>query len=150
MLGTPYTIVGEEVAVTTAVDLLEIVSPADGITVVEMFEVSQSSDPATDEQLNILVHLGSTSGSGGTVLTPAPVNLGDVAYGGTVESFNTTQSTEGTKLWSASFNILNGYILPAELEFPVSPSDTLIIELQTTPADSLTMTISAKIRFIGG
>lgn len=149
-----YTVTFEEIAVTTAVDLFEINAPADSVVIVHGFEVSQSSDAgdSQSEQLNILVHLGSTSGSGGVAETARPLNLGDAAFGGTVESNNTTQSTEGTFLHAASFNVMNGYVwIPTpEMRLVISPSDRLIIELQTAPADSLTMSGVCYIEEIGG
>jgi hypothetical protein len=153
-LGRMYTIVDEEVAVTTAVDICEINSAADSVTVVHGVTISQSSDAGDteSEQLNVLIHLGSTSGSGGTTITPAPTNLGDAAFGGTAETFNTTQATEGTRRWSESWNIMAGMPLTLTPEgwSVISPSDRLIIELQTAPADSLTMSVSVLIEEIGG
>jgi len=149
-IGRMYTATFEEVAATAAQDLFEVVSAADSVTIIHSFEISQSSDPATDEHLNILVHRGSTSGSAGSSVTPSPLNLGDAAFGGTVEANNTTQGTEGTILHSASFNIINGYISPAEFKPICSPSGRIIIELQTTPADSLTISGTVLLEEIGG
>lgn len=153
-MGRMYTATFEEIAVTTAVDLFEIVAPADSVVIVHGFEISQSSDAgdAASEQLAILVHLGSTSGSGGAAETARPLNLGDAAFGGTVESNNTTQSTEGTFLHAAAFNIMNGYVwIPTpEMRFVISPSDRVIIELQTVPADELTLNGVVYFEEIGG
>jgi hypothetical protein len=146
-----YSATFEEVAVTAAQDLFEINAPADSVVIVHGFEISQSSD-VDSEMLNLLVHLGSTSGSGGSVVTPRPLNLGDAAFGGTVEANNTTQSTEGVILHSASFNVLTGYtwIPTPEMRIIISPSDRLIIGLQTAPGDSLTMSGTVYLEEIGG
>lgn len=152
--GRIYSAVTEEVAVTAAQDLVELVSPADAVLIIHQLVVSQSSDAgdSADEQLNILFHLGSTSGSGGSTPTATPFNLGDAAFGGTLEMNNTTQSTEGTIVWSESWNIRNGgFYLPTPLlQYVVSPSDRLIIELQTAPADSLTFTTALMFEELGG
>ena len=150
-MGRMYSATFEEVAVSAAQDLFEINAPSDAVVVVHGFEISQSSD-TDSEQLNILVHRGTTSGSGGSSVTPNPLEVGDAAFGGTVEANNTTQGTEGTILHSAAFNVLNGYVwIPTpECRPVISPSGRLIIELQTAPGDELTMSGVAYIEEIGG
>lgn len=153
-MGRVYAIVVEQVSVSAVQDLLEIVAPADSIVLVHELTISQSSDAgdSESEQLNVLIHRGSTSGSGGSTITPTPMNLGDAAFGGTVEANNTTQSTEGTHVHSESFNVMAGMkqIWTPETRPVISPSDTLIVELQTAPADALTMDITCIIEEIGG
>lgn len=148
-----YSAVFEEVAVTVVQDLFEIVAPADGIVVVHGIWVSQSSDAGdvASEQVNILIHRGSTSGSGGSTLTPSPLDFGDPAFGGVVEANNTTQATEGTQLFSDSFNVMAGWqFLPTpEMRLVIPPSGRLIVELQTAPADSLTMSGTVVFEEIG-
>ena len=149
-----YSATFEEVAVTAVQDLFEIVAPADMSVAIHGFMISQSSDAgdSESEQLNVLVHRGSTSGSGGSTPTPAPLAVGDVASTVTVEANNTTQSTEGTILHSESFNVMAGLQvwLPPELRWLISPSGRLNIELQTAPADSLTMSGTVYFEEIGG
>lgn len=153
-MGRMYSATFEEVAVTAVQDLFEINAPADSVVIVHSLYLGQSSDAgdAESEQLNILVHLGSTTGSGGGTPTASPLNLGDAAFGGTVETNNTTQSTEGTFIHSDSFNVLAGYqlVLTPETRWVISPSDRLIIELQTAPADSLTLSGTVYFEEIGG
>jgi hypothetical protein len=146
-----YSATFEEVSVSVAQDLFEINAPSDAIVVVHSLVLSQSSDTDT-EQLNILVHRGSTSGSGGSTPTASPLAVGDAAFGGTVEANNTTQSTEGTILHSDCFNVLNGYVwIPTpECRPVISPSGRLIIELQTAPGDALTMSGTVYFEEIGG
>lgn len=153
-MGRMYSAVFEEVAVTAAQDLFEIVAPADAIVVVHGFSFSQSSDAgdSESEQLSILVHLGSTSGSGGSTPTARPLQPGDAAFGGTVEANNTTQSTEGNILDARCFNVMAGLevVYTPETRLIISPSGRLIIELQNAPADSLTMSGSVFFEEIGG
>jgi hypothetical protein len=146
-----YSVTFEEVAVTAVQDLFEINAPADSAVRVHGLVIAQSSD-TDSEQLNILVHRGSTSGSGGSTPTPNPLELGNTAFGGTVEANNTTQSTEGVFLHSDAFNVLNGYswIPTPELQWEISPSGRLIIELQTAPGDELTMSATVYLEEIGG
>jgi hypothetical protein len=149
-----YSAVFESVAVTAAQDLFEIVAPSDAALRIHSFSLGQSSDAgdAESEQLNVLVHRGSTSGSGGTTVTPSPLSLGDAAFGGTVEANNTTQSTEGTFLDARCFNVMAGLevIYTPESWIEVSPGGRLIIELQNAPADSLTMNGRVVFEEIGG
>ena len=153
-MGRMYAVVFEQVAVTAAQDLFEINAPADAIVVLHSCTISQSSDAgdSESEQLAILFHLGSTSGSGGSAPTARPLELGTVAFGGTVEANNTTQSTEGIFLHAESFNVMAGFAYrpTPEERIIISPSDRLIIELQAAPADSLTMDGVAIIEEVGG
>lgn len=149
-----YAAVAEEVAVTAAQDLFQIVAPSDAVVVIHAVYISQSSDAGDteSEQLNILYHRGGTNGSGGTTVTPTPLQLGDAAAGSTVEMNNTTQSTEGVLIHSDGFNVMAGYqdVRTPEARIYVSPSDIFNIELQTTPTDSLTMTVTVVFEEIGG
>ena len=153
-MGRMYSCVFEEVAATAVQDLFEINAPADSVVVLHSVIITQSSDAgdSADEQLSCLFHLGSSSGSGGATVTPRPLSLGDAAFGGTCEANNTSQSTEGNILHAEAFNIRGGlYYRPTpEERITISPSDRLIIELQTAPADSLTMSGTAIIEEIGG
>ena len=150
-MGRMYSATFEEVAATAAQDLFEIVAPADSVVIIHGFEISQSSD-TDSEGLSLLVHRGSTSGSGGSSVTAAPMNVGDAAFGGTVEANNTSQATEGTILHAAAFNVLSGYawIPTPEIRPVLSPSGRIIIELQTAPADSLTISGVVYFEEIGG
>lgn len=150
-MGRMYSAVFEEVAVTAVQDLFEINAPADSVIIVHGFEISQSSDTES-EQLNLLVHRASASGSGGSTPTARPLALGDAAFGGTIEANNTTPGTEGTFIHAACFNVLTGYVwIPTpECRPIISPSARLVIELQTTPADELTMSGVVYFEEIGG
>ena len=153
-MGRMYSAVFEEIAVTAVQDLFEINAPSDAIVVLHGLEIAQSSDAgdSEDEQLALLIHRGSTSGSGGSAPTARPMELGDAAFGGTVEANNTTQSTEGTHLHATAFNVRAGYFKEwtPETRIVISPSGRLIIELQTAPADSLTMSGTIYFEEIGG
>ena len=55
-------------------------------------------------------------------------------------------------LHADAFNIQAGYqiILPPEMRWEVSPSDVLIVELQTAPSDSATFSGTVYFEEIGG
>ena len=153
-MGRIYSATFEQVAVTAVQDLFEIIAPADGVLKIREIHISQSSDAGDTESegLNVLLHRGTATGSGGSSVTPRPYAVGDAAFGGTCEANNTTQSVEGTILGSHSFNILAGLSLvyTPEAMFEISPSGLFIVELQTTPADSLTMDGTLVFEEFGG
>lgn len=153
-MGRMYSATFEEVAVTVPQDLFEINAPADAIVVVHGLVISQSTEAgdAASEQLNILIHRGSTSGSAGSTPTATPMEVGDAAFGGTVEANNTTQSTEGVQVHAENFNVMAGLALwwTPETRPVISPSGRLIVELQSTPTDSITMSGTVYFEEIGG
>lgn len=153
-MGLMYSATFEQVAVTAVQDLFELVAPADAAVIVHSLALSQSTDAGDteSEQLNILIHRGSTSGSGGTTITPRPLQVGFPAAGTVAEANNTTQSTEGNHVHSDCFNVMAGYqyVWTPETRPVVSPSGRLIVELQTAPADSLTMSGTIYFEEIGG
>lgn len=153
-MGRVYSASFEEVAVTAAQDLFEVVAPADASVVIHSIVITQSSDAgdAQAEMLPILIHRGTATGSGGSSPTPSPLQLGDAAFGGTCEANNTSQSVEGTFLHAEAFNVQIGfYYLPPPEDRPViSPSALFIVELQAAPDDSLTMNGTIVFEEVGG
>lgn len=153
-MGRIYTATFEQIAVTAIQDLFELVAPSDAIVKIHGFEFSQSTDAgdSESEQLTILEHRGTATGSGGASVTPSPLNVGDAAFGGTVEANNTTQSVEGTILGSYDFNVMAGIekIYTPETMPVISPSGLYILELQVAPADSITMDGKITFEEIGG
>jgi hypothetical protein len=98
-MGRLYTAQFNAVAVTAQQDFFEVVAPADAIVVIHEFGLSQVTEvgDAAEEMLSVLMKSGqTTSGSGGTTPTGIPIELGDAAFGGTVEANNTTKASAGT------------------------------------------------------
>ena len=98
-MGRMYSVSFNEVAVTAASDLFELLVPAENVMILHELHISQSSDAGDSESEQIYVSIrrvtGSpTSGSGGSSATPAPLDLGDAAAGITAEVNNTTQLSE--------------------------------------------------------
>lgn len=149
-MGRMYSAVFEEVAVTAAQDLFGIFAPSDAIVVVHGFEISQSSD-TDNENLNLLVHRATDDGASGTAPTARPAETGDAAFGGTLHANATAQAPEGNILHSASFSVLSGYVwMPTpEMRPVIPPSGSLVIELQTAPADELTMSGTVYFEEVG-
>lgn len=152
--GRMYTVSFTGVAVTAQVDLFEI-TPADDkpIEIIGMF-LGQSSDfgDAQAEQIGYRVIRGfTTSGSGGTVTTPRPLNGRDAAAGFTAETCNTTLATVGSTvdLHADVWNVQAGekMWLPDGCEWEASQADTsIVVRIISAPADSLTLSGTLYVR----
>lgn len=156
-MGRIYTAEFSGQAETAQNDLFEIVAPADSTVIIHEVEFSQETEVADAAEEMLLVTLkrgNTTSGSGGISVTPNPMNLGDAAFGGTVEATNTTKATLGTtqNLWTVSWNVRIPLqkIWTPETRPVLSPSARAVFELRTTPADSITFAGTLTFEEIGG
>jgi len=152
-----YTATFSAVDVTAQQDFFEVLAPADAVVILHAIYLSQSSDvgDSAEEMLQMAIKSGQTTGgSGGSTPTPAPLELGDAAFGGTVEANNTTKASAGTIVThhKEAFNIRTGlaYVPTPEARKVLSPSARMTVELLTTPADSLTMDGTIVFEEIGG
>lgn len=156
-MGRYYSISFSAVAVSAAQDLFELTAPANAAARVRLHSVSlvQTSDVAAADSEVLRVSLlryssASTSGSGGSAPTPAPLESGDPAATFTAEVNNTTTATGGTSVTLAEtgFNVLAGL----EWTLPIPPDrkpsavngERLVLRL-TAPADALTMSGTAIV-----
>ena len=145
-MARQYSVIFSAVAVTAAQDLFEI-TPADDKPVrIRGLFIGQSSDAgdAMDEMLQVSIIRGyTTSGSGGSAPTPAPLSSIDTAAGFTAEVNNTTVANTGTAvtLHPDTFNVRAGHApwFPTENCPGASQANTTIVVRITAPADSLTM-----------
>lgn len=155
-MGRMYTAIFKGVAVTAQQDFFEIQCPTDSVTIIHNWTLSQNTEfgDAQEEQLLVTLNRGVgtvTTGSGGTTVTPQPVEDGDVAYGGTVKANNTTKMAVGTgtleELDVDNWNERQSFprIYAPEDRPVISPGNRWTLELETTPADSVT--ISGKVTF---
>ena len=132
------------VAATAQQDLWEVVAPSSGSVKIWGFEISQSTEAgdAQDEMLSVQLITGyTTSGSGGSSATPAPVSLAGSAFGGTAETSNTTVATTGTASirHASAFNVRAGYIwLPEDPLRPIVQASERAVVRISAPADSVT------------
>lgn len=160
-MGRIYTAAFKGTAVTAAQDFFEITAPADAIVIVHGFSLSQTTETGdtAEEMLLFTTNRGVgavTSGSGGAAVTPQPKEDGDSAFGGTVERNNTTQMAAGSgsleELEAYAWNIRIPFekIYTPETQPCISPSNRWTIELETTPADSITINGTVTLEEIGG
>lgn len=147
--GRTYSVSFQDLVVSAAIDLFEVVANAyKPVEIVEV-RIGQTSDAgdAEDELLTIEILRGfSTSGSGGTSATGVPMNPADAADAATVEYGNTTLASAGTEapLVRDAFNVRAGWIyIPTPDARPVAQGiggDTrIVVRLPDAPADALTM-----------
>jgi hypothetical protein len=161
-MGRRYTAVFKGIAVTAAQDLFEVACPTDAVTIIHSWTLSQSTETGdvAEEMLVLTTNRGVgtvTSGSGGATVTPQPTEDGDAAYGGTVERNNTTIMAVGTGTLEAdlevhAWNVRIPYqkIYTVEERPVISPGNRWTLEMESTPADSITMNGTLVFEEIGG
>lgn len=134
------------VSVTAAQDLFEIVAPSNRRVHIREIKAGQYSDAgdAQAEMLSLLLMRGhTTTGSGGSAVTPAPYHSAQSERSGaTVAKNNTTVATNGdvATLSAESFNVMGGYRhypVPEE-RIVLEPGQRFVVRI-TAPADALTM-----------
>jgi hypothetical protein len=155
-MGMMYAASFGAVAVTAAQDVFEITAPSNKCVVLHEIAIEQASDAgdAQAELLRIQAIRGFTSsGSGGSGVTPAPLESGSAAAGSTVEANNTTVATTGATatLFDRAFNVQIGFFWQPtpECRIVLSPSQRLVVR-NTAPADALTMHGTMIFEEIGG
>lgn len=155
--GRTYSVIFSAVAVSAAQDLFEL-SPADDkpveIVGIELGQTSDSGD-AADEQLQLSIIRGYTSsGSGGSAPTPAPLNSSaGAAAGFAAEVNNTTVANTGTAvtLMTTAWNVRAGYIqwFPEDCRPGAGQGNTTIVVRTTAPTDAVTMSGTLYVRELG-
>ena len=153
MIGRLYAVAVGGEAQTAAKTLMEIASAADSVTLLERAYISQSSFD-TSENLAAKVQRVTTTGTG-TSHTPRPLQSGDAAFGGTVETNSTIEPTytASTELVEQGFNVLSGWLwTPANDDEVIclSPSALVGIMLDVAPSASMNFHYGCTIREIGG
>lgn len=161
-MGRIYTATFKDIAVTAAQDLFEIAAPTDAVVVVHDWALTQKTEvgDAAEEMLVLTANRGVgsvTSGSGGGVVTPQPVSDGDPAFGGIVERNNTTIMAVGSGTLETDLEVMNWNvrvpflrIYTPETRPVLSPGNRWTLELETAPADSITMSGQITFEEIGG
>lgn len=160
MNGRMYAVTFDGVTITNAggdQDLLYIAPADDKICVVHAVAVSQSSDvaDAAEEILRVkLIRGHSTVGSGGSAVTPTPLNPSDTAAGFTARRNDTTIASSGTgvDVWAEAFNIRVGMLwVPTPEMRPIvtQAQGSLVLRLMSTVADDVTGSASMIVEEIG-
>ncbi|MBX3605362.1 MAG: hypothetical protein KF788_08825 [Piscinibacter sp.] len=144
------------VVVSAQQDLWEITGHAARPFVPIAFHLSQVSDfgDAQAEILPILVKSGqTTSGSGGSAITPTPTEPGGSAAGFVAEINNTTKASAGTIVSHGAygFNVLTGLdvVFTQEQQKLMAAGRRFTIELAGTPNDAITVTGTLTVQEVG-
>lgn len=132
-------------------DLLELL-PADDKPVklrgLLLSQISEVGDTAEEGLRISILRLPATvtSGSGGSAVTPAPMDSGDSAAGAVAECNNTTVATTSGSPVTLSELGWNVRQSPYEMWFPderfcpkAKQGEALVVRSQTTPADDITI-----------
>lgn len=154
-MGRVYETFTSGVAVTTAIDMWEILAATGKPIRVHEWNVWQTTDlgDAAEEILTIqeVRGVGSvTSGSGGSSPTIHPTDDNDAANGATVEANNTTRMAAGSgtleSLAARGWNIRIPYekVYTPETRPRINPGDRWTLAITTAPADSITISTSIK------
>jgi hypothetical protein len=151
-MGRLYAVSIVAQAVSVAVDLFEIAPADDRPVALHALSIGQTSDvgDAAEELLGITIVRGhTTSGSGGSASTPAPLAPNDAAAGFVAETLNTTLASAGTAvtLHADVWNVRAGYqyIWTPETRPVATQANGTIIVRHTAPADSLTLSATLLI-----
>lgn len=155
-----YSVAFNGEAETVQVDFWEIRAPANKILILHALYVEQSTEAGDAQDEMLTWHIkrsgsAATSGSGGTAApTARPLDPGDPAFAGTVDTVtNTTKITGGTPvtLHSGNFNVRAGllYLPTPELRPMWTNQEYLTIELAKTPADSITFSSTMYFQSLG-
>lgn len=158
-LGRLYTVVFENVTYAAAsgdYDFFELVPATNKPICIEALFIKTSTEvgDAQEEQIRWSIVRGhTTSGSGGSAPTPAPIMSSDAAAGFTAETSNTTiASTAGTTLHADTFNIRIGleYIAIPEHRIVCTAADSrIVVRMLSTLADDAGMSGTAYVRELG-
>lgn len=149
-MGRMYVASFKGVAVTAAQDLFEIAAPSTMALIIHGWLVNQTTEvgDAQEEMLRLTTNRGEgtvTSGSGGSSVTARPLARGDAAASATVEANNTTIMAVGTgtlielEVHNWNERVPYQFWYTPETRPVVRPSDRWTLELETAPADSVTM-----------
>ena len=146
-----YTCVFSAVGVTAQQDFFEVKASANSILVVHGWSLTQGTETgdAAEEMLQLSTNRGTgsvTSGSGGSSGTINPIMRGAPSFGGAIEINNTTKLAVGTGTLTTDLEKYNWnirvpmtMIYTPEMRPIILPSDYWTLELETTPADSVTI-----------
>jgi hypothetical protein len=154
-----YTVQFDNVSVSAIQDLFELTPAANKAIELVAMHFSQTGvadvGDAAEEMLAVQVIRGYTSsGSGGSTVTPSVVKPADTAAGFTCEANNTTVASTGTAviLDTRNFNVRAGldYIWPPGMEHGANAGHTtMCVRLVRAPADAITLSGTAYVREIG-
>lgn len=148
MYSVPFT----AVSVSAASDIFELTAGSAHVCILHSVYLAQSSDvgDANAESLNITVIKGRTAGSGGTAITPAPLETGLPTADASADRTVTTQGTGGTVVHADVWNTQIGWMYrpTPEERIVIGPSEVLVVT-NSAPADAITVSGTLVFEEIG-
>lgn len=148
-----YSIVIAATATSAAADLLELTAADDKPLEICGIEIAQTTDfgDAQDEGCRVSIVRGNTtSGSGGSTPTPAPLDPNDGTASFSAEVSNTTVASSGTAvtLMELGWNVRAGYSMfwPEGYRPKTNQGAGLLCIRQAAPGDSLTILMTVWVR----
>lgn len=140
-------------AFTAQIDFFELLAGTNKPLTLLSFEFGQTSEvgDAQEEMLTLILKRvtgAPTSGSGGGTPTFQPLSPNNTAVAATLETGNTTKLTGGTSVelarfaWNVRAPLL--YVPTPEERIVLDQATRLVLELATTPADSIS-TVQGRI-----
>lgn len=158
-MGRKYLCPIDAVSVAAVCELFYVAAPTDAVVVIHEISISQDNIEVSEQLPLRIFRTVTDQAAKGTSITPAPLEVGDAAFGGTVRSNILTADTfaaETTMLWCNAQNVLSGwhYLPTPEARIVLSPTagtaGRLCVKLDAAPAASLTISGYAIIEEIGG
>lgn len=140
-MGRIYSFAFSGSAETAQTGLMELNNAADRVALIHEIGISQLLEikDAEEEMLLISIKKGVTPGTAGTGATEVQFDAGDAAPAATGE-FSQGTSTGGSIIQNIYWNVRIPLqiIYTPELRPVLGPSEVFVVELLTTPADSVT------------
>lgn len=142
-----YAPVNITAAIAAQIDIFELLAGSGKDVELHEIILDQTSEvtDAQEEMLELVLKRvtgAPTSGSGGGTSSPVPCMPNDTATGATVETGNTTKLTGGTSVdvWRRAWNVRVDFIWTPTPEgrVGIDAATRAVLELVTTPADSIT------------
>lgn len=159
MAGRMYVVTFDEVAVTAQQDLFMLAPATNKPIWIHEIVITQSTEvaEAQEEWLHLRIVRGfATVGSGGSSFTPTPLLVADAAAGVTARINDTSKAVVGggttEVLRSDNFMVRSGYYYlptPETRLFCNAVGTRICVQLNTTPADSVTMSGSLIFEELG-
>lgn len=131
------------------VDLVELLPADDKPVKLRGFVIGQTSEVSDTAEEGVRISIirlpaTVTSGSGGSAVTPVPMDSADTAAGAAAEANNTTVATTSSTAvvladfaWNIRSSPLEMWWLDNQLAFKVKQGEGLVIRMQTTVADDV-------------
>lgn len=159
-MGRMYSVPFTAQAVTTANDLFEITAASGKPCIVHSIEVEQYTEvgDAQEEGLSLTLRRGTsltTSGSGGSSVTPVAQISSDASAGFAAEVNNSTVMAVGTgtittlRAWSWNVRIPFNKVFTPDTAPVIAGGERLVLRLEGAPADSITMNGTIMVEEVG-